>query len=172
MKEKSIYKVKSKWFGLSLFISILTPIAIPCIPIGFVMGGPIGFTLGGVCSGIVFFAFYAIPLFWVHYGSVKRRVNTFQAIEEKYIYKVGEIAVQLGNQNENDIRNDIYYLIEKGYLKGYLFDGNEITLNENQKLQKKQVVNICPYCGSKKIKLDENGDYYCSYCDAKFNLNK
>lgn len=150
---------------INIILSALGVVAIPLIPIGFVFKQP---WISFISIAIVTFDFYGLPFFWINFGSSIKLNRIFNAIEVEHLYSVNDIN-KYTQIDENEVRNEIKKLIEKQILKGYLFDNNELTLNQRAKLKEFEFILICPFCGGKKVSYLENEEkYVCEYCDATF----
>lgn len=174
MKNKNIHSFRRKYLAFCIFISIVCPAGIPLIPLGFIFMSNNSLWLMGAIIGIalVVFGFYGLPLFWVFYGVANRRSRVYDAIALDYLYSVSEIVSQT-TYGENQVRGDINWLINKRYLNGFLFNGENLTLNENKELRKKgfEFNGNCPHCGaSKAIKKDDG--IYCAYCGATLHIDE
>ena len=70
--------------------------------------------------------------------------------------------------NEKQVKALLTKAINKKYLKGYLYNGTELTANNNKKIIKQQLaLHKCPNCGAKLEEQDNK--LVCSYCRTSFN---
>lgn len=141
--------------------------------IGFVAGIPLiiisaGSSTFGLIAGIVLvvFGFYGAPMLWLSYASFKQQGRVVDAVTKENIYTVDGIASQL-QINPEQVKAQLTKAVNKNYLKGYLFDGNELKINNNKKQEKQSQQSKCQNCGG-NLEKSENG-YYCPYCNAKFD---
>ena len=146
---------------INIILSALGVIAIPLIPIGFVFKQP---WISFISIAIVAFDFYGLPFFWINFGSNIKVNRIYNAIEDEHLYNINDIN-KYTQINAKEIQEGVKKLIEKQILKGYLFDGNELTLNQRSKLKKNEFILVCPFCGGKKISyFDDEDKYICDYC--------
>ncbi len=145
-----------------------------CIAVSsFILGVPVivGFAiknqLGLMVIGIVMvvFGFYGTPLFWTFYGLNLSKLKMLDLILNEGLRSVGGIASRR-NALPMLVRKNISSLMEKGYLKDFTFDGEELvkkgeaTLKNNVGKKNgarcgscnayvvfKGEQSICPYCG-------------------------
>ena len=150
---------------INIILSALGVIAIPLIPIGFVFKQP---WISFISIAIVAFDFYGLPFFWINFGSNIKVNRIYNAIEDEHLYNINDIN-KYTQINAKEIQEGVKKLIEKQILKGYLFDGNELTLNQRSKLKKNEFILVCPFCGGKKISyFDDENKYICDYCGSSF----
>ena len=78
-------------------------------------------------AGIIMtaFDFYACPILWINFGGVVALKAVVKAVEEENLYTAEEIAVQQ-NKEVKIVVNQIRTCMQKGYIKGYLFDGKYV----------------------------------------------
>ncbi len=166
MKAHDLHKKKNKNLMFCILISVVCPLGIPLIPIGFTHGGPAW--LAAAIAGIVLtaFGFYGIPMFWLGFAGLNRKTRVFDAIDADALYSVEEIATQTALAPKL-VRKDVEWLVGKRYLQGFLFDGETISINRNRKLKPLyENKSSCPGCGSFETVKKEDG-YYCAYCGTK-----
>lgn len=141
-----------------IFVSIVTAIAIPLIPIGVVKGWLWIWIASIVLTvhGAVF-----LPLYWVWFGGLCRCYKLVRMIETKFVYNANELAVMLNKHREKVIK-DIRRCIENEWLTGMLFDGVNIYVNENTQLKTNPSNITCEYCGT--FFLRKPYEYRCPNC--------
>ena len=108
---------------INIILSALGVIAIPLIPIGFVFKQP---WISFISIAIVAFDFYGLPFFWINFGSNIKVNRIYNAIEDEHLYNINDIN-KYTQINAKEIQEGVKKLIEKQILKGYLFDGNELS---------------------------------------------
>ena len=157
---KSIDKYMKKLLYVSIILSVMLVAGIPMIIIGAtskiyaVMGIGIAFTAIG---------FYGTPIAWSIYGSNMPLKRVVSAVCEEHLYTVGEISQQL-SMKESAVRGWLDKAFNKGFLKGYKREGDEILLNDNLAADKKEFVAHCPNCGATfTYTLDKAR---CPYCNS------
>ena len=143
--------------------------------VAFVLGIPfiiIGATnsiwaLLGVGVAFVVFGFYGMPMLWMWYASFRPLKRVVEAVEEENLTTNMQIAEQL-QMGERQVKALITKAVNKKYLKGYLYNGTELTANNNKKIIKQQLaLHKCPNCGAKLEEQDNK--LVCSYCRTSFN---
>lgn len=149
---------------INIILSALGVIAIPLIPIGFVINQA---WISFISIAILAFDFYGLPFFWINFASSKKLNRIYHSIEDEHLYSVNEIN-KYTQIDVTEIQVGIKKLIEKQILKGYLFDGSELTLNQRSKLEKNEFILVCPFCGGKKISYFDDNKCICDYCGSNF----
>ncbi len=164
---KKINSEVRKSLIISLVISILFVVGIPMIPI---FAGK-NWVLMAIGIVFVVVGFYGMPLLWISYANKKRTRRVIQAVEEENLYSNQDIAMQL-QMKEKEVYSEITKAINKGYLKGYLYNGKELTINNAKKQTKEEKLTIkkCNNCGGKLEKTDSG--YHCPYCDMNFTKDE
>ena len=122
-----------------------------------------------IVTGIALIAinFYACPILLVSYTNVLMLKRTAKAVNEEHIYDVKNIALQTGKPEEF-IKQQIRVCLEKGYIAGFLFDGEKLTLNRNVKADKRLLSYKCSNCGA-TITYYSNEHPVCPYCGTPKN---
>ena len=149
-----------------LIISIVASIA-------FVVGIPM-IVLGAMNStvlmifGIVFvvFGFYGTPMLWISYAGLRSLKRVVDAVMEENLTTNAEIAMQL-QTSERNIKAQITKAINKKYITGFIYNGEELTPNEKQQPKKKIIENRCKNCGGTLEELDT--EWRCPYCGSRFS---
>ena len=158
-------KIIQRKLIINIILSALGIIAIPLIPIGFVFKQA---WISFISIAIVVFDFYGLPFFWINFAFSIRLNRIYNSIEYEHLYSVDDIN-KYTQIDAKEIQSGIKKLIEKQILKGYLFDGSELTLNQRSKLKKNEFILVCPFCGGKKISyFDDENKYICDYCGSSF----
>ena len=147
------------WFIIAFVGSVLFVGGIPMIIFGAIKHITPIMILGIICTGL---NFYFMPIAWIIYGGRKKYLRITQAVKEENIVTVQQLSQTLSTP-ENQMILDLKAMFEKGYMKGYLFDGQKITLNQNRKLEGNKVTIKCPNCGANVV-VNENQQSVCSYC--------
>lgn len=160
-------KINAKTTRL-LIISIISGIAlfggIPLLTLGATREIPALLAIG---IAMIVINFYACPLLIIYYVNVKTLKRTAKAVCEEHIYDVKTIALQTGKPEEF-IKQQIFVCIEKGYITGFLFDGEKLTVNANIKANKKILSYKCPNCGA-TVTYYSNEHPVCPYCGTPKN---
>lgn len=120
-------------------------------------------------AGIVLcvYGFYGTPMWFITYGETKGLQRVIFAIVNEKIYSVKDIATQL-QQNEKEVKEKINKAIQKNYLSGFLFDGENLKTNNNKGQVKK--VGKCENCGGTLV--EKNGRLFCPYCETIYGTGK
>ena len=147
------------WFIIAFVGSVLFVGGIPMIIFGASKHITPIMILGIICTG---FNIYFMPVAWITYGGRKKYLRITQAVKEENIVTVQQLSQTLSTP-ENQMILDVKAMFEKGYMKGYLFDGQKITLNQNRKLEGNKVTIKCPNCGANVV-VNENQQSVCPYC--------
>ena len=147
------------WFIIAFVGSVLFVGGIPMIIFGAIKHITPIMILGIICTGL---NFYFMPIAWIIYGGRKKYLRITQAVKEENIVTVQQLSQTLSTP-ENQMILDVKAMFEKGYMKGYLFDEQKITLNQNRKLEGNKVTIKCPNCGANVV-VNENQQSVCSYC--------
>ena len=121
----------------------------------------------GIGIAFVVFGFYGMPMLWIWYAGFRPLKRVVEAVEEENLTTNSQIAQQL-QMGERQVKALLTKAVNKKYLKGYLYNGTELSANNNQKIKKQQIaLHKCPNCGAR---LDEQGEkLVCSYCGTSFN---
>ena len=148
-------------FWLALSSSVMLGIGIPMIPIFIVAGN---WFLAVV--GIIFtlYGFYGCPFYWIGYASSRELRSIIETINIDHIYNVNELSSHLQMDKKLLIQN-INKIIKKRYLVGFIFDGENLTINENERQKKTYKTIKCDNCGG-ELRLVEQ-DMVCPYCGKK-----
>lgn len=111
--------------------------------------------------------FYGSPMWLVSYGETKSIKRVIFAIENEKIYSVKDIATQLQIPEKN-VKEKVNKAIEKNYLSGMLFDGENFKVNNNKSQVKK--LGKCENCGGSLAEKD--GKLYCPFCGTIYEIEK
>ena len=155
---KELKKSKNAWLLAAVIVSVLFVAGIPGIILSAVNGMTFRMVLSIIC---VAGGFYATPMLWIAYGGKVSLERTLVAIEVDHLYTVQEIAGQR-HINIKDAVGQINKLMDNRYLTGYIFDGAELKLNQNQKLSEIKNTVKCPSCGANVEFGGKQGR--CPYC--------
>lgn len=119
-----------------------------------------------VCIVYLGAGFYVIPIVWINYGDKITLSKVVMAVYSDKLYDVKSIAMQVSDTEQNVV-NNIKKCIDKRYIVGYLFDGENLTVNERraQVAQRK-----CPNCGAPLEK--KNGVLTCEYCGFVYHKDE
>ena len=156
--EKINKKIKN--FFINIIISSISFfIGIPIIIVGALKLLPL------IAIGILFtvYGFYGTPIWFAYYVELKRTRRVVEAVEKENLYSVKEISLQL-QMKEAEVREQITKIINKNYISGYLFNGENLVVNDKKKAKAKKIK--CLNCGGGIV--EEGGVVYCPYCNTKY----
>lgn len=153
----------NKTSGILLVVALILTVCFPAGVVGIVVGASKGVKILLVCGIIgTVVGFYVMPVVWIKFAETKGLKTVLSAIENDNIYEVKTLAQQLNSDNES-IAQQINILIQKRYLRGYLFvDKEHLELNNNKKQVKNSVVK-CSNCGGEISAESE----VCDYCGRR-----
>ncbi|MDD6995715.1 MAG: hypothetical protein SPH68_04190 [Candidatus Borkfalkiaceae bacterium] len=118
-----------------------------------------------MAAGIAFAAagFYGTPIVWINYGDKVAQRRVVYAVTKEHLLTVQDVAAQL-SKTEKDVRNLLSVCFNKGYLSGYVRQGDNIALNEAKAPEERKHAAECRFCGAK---FAYTGDVaICPYCGA------
>ena len=153
----------NKSITILLILALILTVCFPAGVVGIVLGASKGIKVLLVCGIIAtVIGFYVMPVVWIKFAESKGLKTVLSAIENDNIYEVKALAQQL-NGDEESIAEQINILIQKRYLKGYLFiDKNHLELNNNKKQVRNSVIK-CSNCGG-EVSADCE---VCDYCGRR-----
>ncbi len=157
-------KYINKAVNKSLFIAILLTVmlvgGIPAIVFGAISGLTILMVAGIVCTVI---GFYGTPVAWVGFAEKNKLKRVVFAVTEEHLYTVQKISAQL-QQDENTVRNTLTTCFNKGYLIGYVRDGDNVYPNNEKAMNEREITVKCDFCGAPfSYKISEVSPV-CPYC--------
>lgn len=164
MKENKrlIDKKIKKTFKIALCLTICLVLGIPAIIFGAINSAWWLLVLGIIATVV---GFYGSPIVWVSFGEKKRALRVVDCVTKEHLLSIKEIAMQL-QWNEKDTKVIVQKSIVNGYIEGYIFDGEKLTINDRKIQTKKRIQNKCSACGATLDKTEKG--YYCPYCGAIF----
>ncbi len=146
---------------LSLVLTFAFIGGIPLIVLGATQNTLVLLIIGVIC---VVCGFYGMPLSWTAYGESKKLKRVVLAVESEHIYSVKAIATHL-SVPPKVIKSYLQKCIDKGYLVGFLFDGENLNANFNVSKQEELISVKCESCGAKyQTKPTEKS--ICPYCGS------
>lgn len=156
---EAIERVLKKQLVLGIVLSCMLVAGIPMIIFGasgklwLLMAAGIVFTVAG---------FYGAPIAWSSYGTKVGYRRLVYAVEKEHLLTVQAIASQIAKP-EKTVRGMLDECFRKGYLVGYVRNGDEISLNVAKAPEDTLLAAVCPYCGAKyTYKIGEQP--VCPYC--------
>lgn len=155
---KEIEKRKKKCLAVALILLVMFVAGIPGIVLGAVYG--IGVLLG-ISIACVVLGFYGAPVAFVKFDALRNKYRIAEAITEEQIDSVDELSSHFGIK-QKFVQNTIREMISAGMLKGYVFDGQTLSIREKQN-KNASVVGKCPQCGANMIVVDNT--VKCEYCE-------
>lgn len=162
MENKRLNKNVNIFLTLGIIFAVGLVVGIPTIVLSAINSFWVGLVLGIVLLAC---GFYGTPIIFIVFASTKQLKRVLDAITEENLYSVQAIASHL-QLSEKEIREKIFYAINKKYLLGFVFDGANLTPN-NPKIDKSlQGVIKCPNCGAPLHKVTDGK--VCPYCGVEF----
>lgn len=165
-------KAKKKNTALAIILTIGLVAGIPLLVVGAVnMDDNKGFVallvIGIAC---VVAGFYGAPIAWTRLVTVNQELTLVKAVTEENLYTVADIAQRL-SVNGKTASATLNNCIRKGYLVGYIREGDSLVLNENRTLAPTAYTIDCPRCGA-QVTLTKNDSPHCPYCGSVLTLPK
>ena len=165
-------KAKKKNTALAIVLTIGLVAGIPLLVVGAVnMDDNKGFVallvIGIAC---VVAGFYGAPIAWTRLVTVNQELTLVKAVTEENLYTVADIAQRL-SVNGKTASATLNNCIRKGYLVGYIREGDSLVLNENRTLAPTAYPIDCPRCGA-LVTLTKNDSPRCPYCGSVLTLPK
>jgi hypothetical protein len=159
-RMNAVEKALKKQLIGGILLSCMFAGGIPMIILGAVYS-----VLPVMIPGIAFTVagFYGAPLVWVNYGNKLRLKRIVYAVEKEHLLTVQSIASQL-SKSEKSVRGLLDECFRRGYLEGYIRQGDGIALNEAKAPEEKRHAAECKYCGAKFSYQGELA--VCPYCGA------
>ena len=137
-------KAKKRNFILALAFTIGLIAGIPCIVVGATnMGDNKGFVallVFGIVGTVL--GFYGSPLMWTRLATVNQELTVVRAVTQEHLYTVADLAQRL-SVNGKTASDTLNNCIRKGYLVGYIREGDRLVLNENRALGPTQYTLVC-----------------------------
>ena len=147
--------------------------SVPMIVFGFLLrGGFIALAVLGIICAIG--GFYAGPLVWVYFGTLKYYTNVKRQIVSENIRSVNMLA-ELHNKNIKIMANDVKTMVQNNYLPGFIVLDNERIVDrlsmkqrdyEELEAERAGDLNLvhCPFCNAKFAMILDVGE--CPYCKS------
>lgn len=171
---EKVLKAEKVSFIVATVLSVLLVAGIPCIVIGAKgLHGP-HHAAGGFAAllafGIIFvvLGFYGSPLAWVKYGTARQERTLVGAVVNEHLHTVADLAQRL-NVNGMQASNLLNGCIRKGYLTGFIREGDSLVLNENTALAPTTYNVECSHCGA-SVTVQKGDSLRCPYCGSALNL--
>lgn len=159
-------KAKKRNFILALVFTIGLVAGIPCIVLGAVnMGDNKGFVallVFGIVGTVL--GFYGSPLLWTRLATVNQELTLVKAVTQEHLHTVADLAQRL-SVNGKTASATLNNCIRKGYLVGFIREGDQLVLNENRALAPTTYAVQCPYCGA-SLTVQKGDSAKCPYCGS------
>lgn len=164
MKEKKrlIDKAITKSFAIAFILSVGFVAGVPAIIFGATKGMTLLLVVGIIACVM---GFYGTPIAWIMFGEKKKALRVVDCVTKEHILSVKEIAMQL-QWNEKEVKEIVQKSIVNNYIDGYIFDGDNLTLNQKKAPKRERIQNKCSSCGATLTKTDSG--YFCPYCGTTF----
>lgn len=161
MDNKVLRKKIISSFFVALFLTLCLCCGVPLIVI-FAGKNTVVMIIGIVCTVV---GFYGTPMGWISFGNAKSLERVVLAVTAENLLTVKDIAAQLG-KTEAQVKESLTVCFQKGYLFGYVFDGETISYNANRHPTEKVMSWVCPNCGATNTYLLTDGVVKCPYCGS------
>ena len=167
VKMEQVHRSVKRVFTFALVWSILAVVGIPMIVFGAIHLGDSGaakaFAIAGFVLGLLFSGggFYGVPLLWISYGSHRELARVVDAIDRLGLLTVDRLAAHL-MMREKDVRTRIETCFTRGYLPGYVRQGD--TLMRYTAVDPEEIEHTveCPSCAARFTYRGSRGK--CPYC--------
>lgn len=161
---EAIVKSKRKAFILSVILSVFLIAGVPMIIVGAINGGLYRIMMGfGIVMTVL--GFYGTPLSWVGYAGKSKRLAIVRSIEVDKVYDIAALC-RMYNMNHKLMVGEISKAIEKGALKGLLFNKDYTALIYNDdfysSVESYKKAAKCVFCGA-LVEFNGRGGK-CPYC--------
>ena len=141
---------KSIWLAVVILTAITMVGALPGIIISAVNDM---MWLMAICIVVFIHGFFGITFYALALGGASRDVRTVDAVVNCHLTTVNDIAMYI-HAPLDATAESIKRSMKKGYIRGHIFDGNELMLIEPPK------DNLCEYCG----RVLPSTAIECPYC--------
>mgnify|MGYP005970226187 FL=1 len=165
--QKAEHTVRSLLIA-ALIASVLFVVGIPMIILGASGAfGSIGVNRLFLIAGIVFTAgcFYGMPILWITYANARELRRVVFAVEVQRLYTVERLAAHL-NLPPEVTRGKLDACFEKGYLPGFIRDGDTLTPLSDVTPENTLHSVECPSCSARFT--FEGGNGKCPYCGTVY----
>ena len=95
---------------------------------------------------------------------MNQELTVVQAVTQEHLYTVADLAQRL-SVNGKTASATLNNCIRKGYLVGYIREGDRLVLNENRALGPTQYTLVCSHCGA-TVELTKGDTARCPYCGS------
>lgn len=152
---------KKIWLNWALCVSIATLVAIGAILVGIIFDIVLVLVVG---IGLVIIGLITSSFLWLKYSDYVFLMDILNCFENEHIYSTRRIAKHLST-NKNAVAHAINQAIKHKYIQDYVFDGEQLTLNEDSNQNKSKISTVCPSCSAKITVSIDNP--FCPYCNTK-----
>ena len=163
-------KAKKRNFIFAVVLTVALAAGIPCIVMGAIglkppshdnAGYIVLLTFGIIC---VTAGFYGSPIAWSRLAILNQELTLVKAVTEEHLHTVADLAQRL-SVNGKTASATLNNCIRKGYLVGYIREGDRLVLNENRALGPTQYTLVCSHCGA-TVELTKGDTARCPYCGS------
>ena len=84
---------------------------------------------------------------WTRLATVNQELTVVRAVTQEHLYTVADLAQRL-SVNGKTASDTLNNCIRKGYLVGFIREGDRLVLNENRALGPTQYTLVCSHCGA------------------------
>lgn len=155
---------------IALVLTVMLVVGIPFIVVGATQMHDNKAFAAMLAIGIAFavVGFYGSPIGWVRFGNAKQELTVVRAINFEHLHTVADLAQRLSinGKQASDMLNNC---IRKGYLTGYIREGDTLVLNENTALTRTTYNVECSHCGASVI-IQKGDSKVCPYCGCLLDI--
>lgn len=167
-------KAKKRNFIFAVVLTVALAAGIPCIVMGAIglkppshdnAGYIVLLTFGIIC---VTAGFYGSPIAWSRLAILNQELTLVKAVTEEHLHTVADLAQRL-SVNGKTASATLNNCIRKGYLVGFIREGDALVLNENRALAPTEYTTECAHCGA-TVTLQKGERSKCPYCGSPLSL--
>lgn len=159
-------KAKKNNTAIAILLTLGLIVGIPLIVVGAInMDENKGFAaLLAVGIVLVVAGFYGSPVAWARLGTLNQELTLVQAVTNEHLHTVADLSQRL-SMNGKQTSATLNSCIKKGYLTGFIREGDTLVLNENRALAPTTLTVDCPRCGA-TFTLQKGDTARCPYCGS------
>lgn len=165
-------KAKKKNTIVAILLTAGLIAGIPLIVVGAVnMDENKGFAaLLAIGIALVVAGFYGAPIAWTRLSTLNQELTLVQAVTAEHLHTVADLSQRL-NMNGKQTSATLNNCIRKGYLTGFIREGDTLVLNENRALAPTTLTLDCNRCGA-TFTVRKGETARCPYCGSIVQTDK
>ena len=152
---------KTIWFWVALLTSASMVASIPAIILFAIYER---FLLMGISIILLAHGFYGCVFYWLAFAKRCSLIRILKLVTSENMITAHMLSMQSG-KSEEELASILKECIIKGYLSGYYFDDEKMTLF---KIVPVTMAIECPSCGASVATTDGIGK--CEYCGTKITI--